>query len=229
MINDPLVSVIVPVWNGARFLREAFESIAAQTYANVEIVVVDDASSDDSSRIAAAFATTLIRHETQLGVAAARNTAVRAASGEILTFLDQDDVWMAPDISVHVVALTGNPGVISIVTEELFLAEGAEKPAWLRPELLAAPHPAFVPSGMAFTRSTFERVGEFDTRLVHGSDTEWFARARSAAIPFNVSPQLTLRRRVHESNASRDSLISVELGQTLHALIGRKRRQGDPR
>ncbi len=93
-MNSPLISCIVPVFNGERYLREALDSIFAQTYRPLEILVADDGSTDRTPYIAAAFGNRLryLRQDNQ-GPAAARNLGIRAATGEFIAFLDADDVW----------------------------------------------------------------------------------------------------------------------------------------
>src|SRR5262249_51978388 len=143
-ILTPLVSVIVPVWNGRRYLEEALESVATQDYHPVEMVVVDDGSEDDSAHIAARYATRLIRRPAQGGVAVARNEAIRAARGAILACLDQDDRWEPSTLRTHVRVLSTYPEAISVVWERLYVEPGCQTPSWLgRPELLAHAHAAF--------------------------------------------------------------------------------------
>lgn len=97
--TGPLVSVVIPTCNRAALLTRAIQSIRQQTYGNLEIIVVDDASSDDTWKIVGSFADPrirYIRHDTNRGGSAARNTGIRAASGEFIAFLDDDDEW-APE------------------------------------------------------------------------------------------------------------------------------------
>ena len=89
----PLVSVIIPLHNGEPYLAQALDSVAAQDYGALEIVVVDDGSTDGGAAIAASRDVVLIRQE-QRGAGAARNTGIDRARGEILMFLDQDDLWL---------------------------------------------------------------------------------------------------------------------------------------
>lgn len=93
----PLVSAIIPTHNRARMLARAVRSVLRQTYPRIEIIVVDDASRDDTKEVLESFADPRIRyvrHETNKGGAAARNTGIRAAQGEYIAFLDDDDEWM---------------------------------------------------------------------------------------------------------------------------------------
>src|SRR6187549_3720033 len=105
----PLVSIIVPVYNGERYLRAALESIFAQTYRPLEVIVVDDGSVDDSGVIAQSFPEVrYIRQENQ-GVAAARNHGIETARGEFYAFLDQDDLWTPEKLTVQISYLLNDP------------------------------------------------------------------------------------------------------------------------
>lgn len=96
-MNAPLVSVVMPLFNGESYVREAIDSVLAQTQADLELIVVDDCSSDASARAVASYADPRIRllsHERNKGAAQARNTAIAAARGRYIAFLDADDVWL---------------------------------------------------------------------------------------------------------------------------------------
>ena len=113
-MNDaPLVSVLVPVYNGAAFLSDALTSVQRQTYQNFEIIVVDDGSSDNSHALAQKFAEADCRvktlRQTNGGTQAARNTALHHASGEWIALLDQDDVWLPKKLEVQMALLAESP------------------------------------------------------------------------------------------------------------------------
>jgi glycosyltransferase involved in cell wall biosynthesis len=131
--ENPLVSVIIPVYNGARFLRAALESVLAQTYRNFEVIVVDDGSVDDSGVIAQSFPEVRYIHQTNQGVAAARNHAIEVARGEYFAFLDQDDLWTADKLKLQIAYLLSHPEVGYTLTQQSFFLEpGATLPAWFR-------------------------------------------------------------------------------------------------
>src|SRR5213078_156464 len=109
--EQPLVSVIIPVYNGARYLRAALESVFAQTYRPIEVIVVDDGSGDDSGVIAQSFPDVHFIHQENQGVAAARNHGFDAARGEFIAFLDQDDLWTPEKLKVQVNYLLNHPDV----------------------------------------------------------------------------------------------------------------------
>ena len=111
----PLVSIIMNVRNGAAFLREALDSVRAQTFADWELIVWDDRSTDDSAKIVAEFTDNRIRYflspdETPLGTA--RDRAIRQATGEWLAFLDQDDVWLPQKLAKQMALADGDVGII---------------------------------------------------------------------------------------------------------------------
>lgn len=116
MLMNPLVSAIVPVYNGERYLSEALDSALAQTYPNVEIIVVDDGSTDLSQAIAAQYARehpekVHVIHQANGGTGAARNTAIKAARGSYIAMLDQDDVWTPAHLAEAIAVLESDPSV----------------------------------------------------------------------------------------------------------------------
>jgi glycosyltransferase involved in cell wall biosynthesis len=114
--GEPLVSVVVPVYNRARLIGRAVGSIAAQTYRNSEIIVVDDASTDDLAGVLSRIAHPRLHHivhSNNRGAAAARNTGVAAANGEYIAFLDSDDLWYPEKLATQVAAMRGQPPAVA--------------------------------------------------------------------------------------------------------------------
>lgn len=113
-MTEPLVSVIIPTYGGASFVGGAIRSALEQTYSNLEVVVVDDLSPDNTAEVVAQFndpRVKYIRHEVNQGAASARGTGRRASSGEILFFLDQDDFFHPEKVAVHVDFLQSHPEI----------------------------------------------------------------------------------------------------------------------
>jgi glycosyltransferase involved in cell wall biosynthesis len=220
----PLVSVIVPIHNGARFLAEALESVAAQDYAAFEVIVVDDGSTDDGAAIAEACGATVLRQQ-QRGAGAARNAGVNVARGELLAFLDQDDLWLPSKLRRQVETLEAHPESICLARQSYFLEPGvAAPPAWFgKPILLDADHTGWAPSCLAMRMTTFARVGRFDERLHHISDVDWFARAADLAIPIETPPETLVRRRIHGTNDSGSPGAMQEFFTILRGAAARKR------
>jgi glycosyltransferase involved in cell wall biosynthesis len=112
-MSNPLVSVIVPVYNGERFLRETLESVFSQTYEPLEVIVVNDGSTDDSERILDEYAGRIgCFRQDNAGIAAARNRGISEARGEWLAFLDQDDLWDPRKLEVQLATAREDTAVV---------------------------------------------------------------------------------------------------------------------
>lgn len=121
--SQPLVSVIIPTYNRADLVVRALDSVTQQTYKNLEIIFIDDASTDNTEVVIKAiddFRIRYIRHQTNEGGAKARNTGIEAATGEYIAFLDSDDVWLPKKIEWQVAAIDNNPDSEKIVSYTQF-------------------------------------------------------------------------------------------------------------
>jgi glycosyltransferase involved in cell wall biosynthesis len=223
--EHPLVSVIIPVHNGAQYLRAALESVFAQTYRSFEVIVVDDGSADDSGAIAQSFPEVRYIHQENQGVAAARNNAVDGARGEFLAFLDQDDLWTPEKLGLQVHYLLAHPDVgYTLTQQKYFLDAGASLPAWFRKELLDSVHTGWVLGTMVVRRTVFEKVGNFATGYAAANDSDWFFRAKAAGIPMEVVPELLLLKRIHGANESRHAKeVLSELRKVVKSSLERQR------
>jgi len=226
--DRPLVSCVIPVYNGERYLAEAIASVLAQTYRPIELIVVDDGSTDGSAEVARSYDEVRYIYQPNRGVAVARNVGVEAARGDFIAFLDQDDVWMPNKLDVQVGYLIERPNIGYVVAkQETFLAEETVKPGWLRGELLEGEQTSFNPSALVVRKSIFERVGGFYSTYRVASDSDWFFRVKDAGVPMAVLDQVLLRKRVHDGNESRRvRLGSAELLEVVGASIRRQGRNG---
>jgi glycosyltransferase involved in cell wall biosynthesis len=223
-VTDPLVSVVVPVHDGERFLAAALESALAQDHPRLEVIVVDDGSRDGSADVASSYPVRLLRQPNR-GVAAARNAGLAAARGELIAFLDQDDEWTPDKIRRQVGHLLNHPELDFVLAHmRAVLEPGVEKPPWLPSGWLDAGERGMLPGTLVARRRAFERIGLFDPAYEVSSDTEWLVRARDAGLRFDVLPDVLLRWRVHGANASfRREDTKADLLRALRASVGRKR------
>lgn len=204
-MKKPYVSVIVPVYNGVKFIAEAIESICAQNYHPLEIIIVDDGSTDDTSKIVQSYKNIRYIYQANQGVAAARNTGIKNSSGELIAFLDADDCWVPNKLNIQADCLLKNPHIGYILgRQQNFLELGIDKPFWLRKEHLLNDHVGFLPTLM-IRRRIFDRVGLFNPDYIISSDVEWFSRVKDACIPMMVVPEIVLFRRIHSANLSYQS------------------------
>ena len=224
--EKPLVSVIIPVYNGGRHLRAALDSVFAQTYREFEVIVVDDGSGDDSGAIAQSFPEVRYIHQTNQGVAAARNHGLEAARGEFFAFLDQDDLWTPDKLKVQIEYLLSHPEVgYTLTQQKYFLDPGVTTlPPWFRKELFDSVHTGWVLGTLVVRRATFEQVGNFATGYSAANDSDWFFRAKAAEIPMAVMSDLLLLKRIHEANDSgRAKDILAELRKVVKSSLNRQR------
>jgi glycosyltransferase involved in cell wall biosynthesis len=200
---EPLISVAMPVYNGQAYLSQAIESVLAQTWPRVELVVVDDGSSDRSPEIAASYPLTYVRQENR-GVAAARNRAVEVSQGELLAFLDQDDLFLPHKLERQLAALRAEPEAgVCACKMRLFLEPGLPRPRWIHPDLLDSEHHSLQLCTLLVWREVFERVGPFDESFQWAGDADWLLRAREAGVPIAMLGESLIDYRVHDHNESR--------------------------
>jgi glycosyltransferase involved in cell wall biosynthesis len=199
------ISCIVPVYNGARFLGEALDSILAQSLPPSEIIVVDDGSTDATPDVVAAYAkqVSYVR-QVNAGPSAARNRGIELASGEFLAFLDADDLWDANKLERQLQALQRNPaaGICTTYFQNFWIDELANERDLLRDHDFAKPLPGYVCQCLLARRSVFDIVGRFDETRRIGEDLDWFARAEQAGIVKEVLHESLVRRRIHGQNIS---------------------------
>jgi glycosyltransferase involved in cell wall biosynthesis len=220
------VSVVIPAYNAAAFLAETLASVFAQTLPPVEIIVVDDGSSDDTAHVARDLGATVISRANG-GISAARNTGVRAARGEYVAFLDSDDLWMPEKLEVQLAALSvaAEPS-FSFTDFRTFDSRGVRAatsalrahPAFRRTVrrapsganvVVAAsegrpvlPDMYFLPSSAVIRRADVLAVGGFDESLRGCEDTEFFIRLFKLVPAIAVMRPLLLYRRHEAQNTA---------------------------
>src|SRR5688500_10687859 len=126
MKESPLVSVIIPVYNYDRYLAEAVESVLSQTYQHLEVIVVDDGSTDRSGEVAKSFAGRRLRycHQIHAGIGPTRNKGVELAQGDFIAFLDADDRWPCAKIERHLRVFESDPVLEMVFGQAMQLQNG---------------------------------------------------------------------------------------------------------
>ncbi|MCG3176716.1 MAG: putative glycosyltransferase EpsE [Candidatus Omnitrophica bacterium] len=201
--GGPEISVIIAVRDGERYLDEAIRSVYGQTHTDLELIVVDDGSTDSTATIAASYPAARLLRLPASGVSSARNAGLAAARGTVIAFLDADDVWHPHKLSVQLAVLRRHPEVDHVTCRiELFLQAGHKRPAALREELFRQPQPGLIPSALCVRRTACDRVGPFDPRLGSSEDTDWFLRAADAGLKHKALEDVLVRKRVHPGCAS---------------------------
>jgi GT2 family glycosyltransferase len=220
----PLISVIVPVHNGAGFLREAVDSILGQHYPRIEIIVVDDGSTDNLGEVVASLPVDVrFLRQSQSGAAAARNRGIRDASGDLIAFLDVDDLWPENSLPGLIDTLHENPQAAAVHGHAQLLEQRATGGF----EYVGNPNetfPYYVGAGL-YRRQAFERVGLFDPELKFAEDTDWFSRALEANLALMRVPAVTLLVRRHGQNMTNDDAQArLHIMRAYKKQLDRKRR-----
>lgn len=199
------VSVVIPIYNSGRYLAEAIDSVLAQLYDPLEILVVDDGSSDCGPALASGYGPPVkvipIPHR---GHPAARNAGVAESAGEFLGFLDADDLWTASKLSLQLEAFAVNPALDAafghmqnFISPELSLEEQA------RIKCNSTALPGLLQGSMLIRRKAFDRVGPFPEGQQMGDFLDWYGRATLANLRMCVLPETLVRRRIHLTNFQR--------------------------
>lgn len=234
--SELLVGVVIPALDGAPYLGEAIESVLGQTHQALDVVVVDNGSTDATPDIARRYAPDVrcieLRHR---GLGSARNAGVRVVKGDYVTFLDQDDVWAPQKLELQLAALTDRPPldlVFGHVRE--FISPELEPDLARRLVCVAESRPAALPGTMLATRSSLARVGPFSTRWISNDFMAWLLAARQLGLREIMLPEHVLSRRLHGTNFShRTDVTHREYSRVLKESLDRRRashggKEGNP-
>jgi glycosyltransferase involved in cell wall biosynthesis len=216
------------VLNGERFLEEALTSIDGQRYPSVEIVFIDDGSSDRTGDIATSgIGPVRYTYQENRGVPAARNTGVDLAEGDYLTFLDADDWWAPGRLEYQIQLLEAN--------RDIDIVLGHTRRTWARDTAtpgqagahFTEPEVALSLSAALIRRSVFERIGRFNESLRYCDDWDWFMRAREVGVTIATHPETVLFYRRHEGNITNDTGGgNRDFARVLKASLDRRREAG---
>jgi glycosyltransferase involved in cell wall biosynthesis len=199
-----LVSVVIAVRDRHRQLPEAVDSVLTQTGVDVEVVVVNDGSTDGTAEVADGLAAqhdnVRVVHQANAGPSAARNTGVALTTGPWLTFLDSDDLMMPGRLAaqVHQLRRVG-PNSVVMGEERIEIADGVVSPMAITLQL-AKPRPHWYTMTLMTTRSVFDDVGGFDKSLRMAEDTELLFRMKRRGVKIERFEQVWTRRRVFGDN-----------------------------
>src|SRR5918994_645327 len=216
----PLVSVVIPCYNQARFLGEAIESVLAQSYPHFEVIVVDDGSTDNTSEVAASYAGVRCIRQDNQGLAGARNTGIRESKGSYLVFLDADDCLLPDALKVGVQWLKARPECAFVSgIDRLIAADGSVLQEWPRSPLSFSEEDAYTAllrgnyiamhATVIYQRDVFETVGGFDTSRSACEDYELYLRV-ARRLPVCWHNTVVAEYRQHSANMSRSPALILK-------------------
>ena len=181
MNKFPSVSVIIIVYNGELYLSDAIKSVLQQKYQPLEIILVDDGSTDKSASIAKSYSQVNYFHQPNFGVSAARNLGISKAHGELITFLDYDDLMLPDTISIRSSYMVKHSDVSCLLTmHRSFLEPGVKKPGWVRN--IEFEEGVFGTGYMMVRKNLFDQINGFDSAFRTGEDTEFVFRVRKSGL-----------------------------------------------
>jgi len=223
--ND-LVSVIIPVYNCERYLAEAIESALAQTYRPIEVIVLDDGSTDGSGDVAKRFAPPVRYYfQPNAGLGTARNKGISLAQGSAFAFLDADDLWLEDKLTRQMAVFDDNPELDMVFgyAKQFNSPELDEQSQTkIRPgeEIL----PGYIAGTMLIKRDAFYRVGLFETDWRVGEFIDWYLKAMERGLKSFLLPEVVMKRRIHENNMGiRERKHQRDYVRILKAALDRRR------
>ena len=221
------ISVVVPVFNAASFITEAIESVLSQSHDVLEIVVVDDGSTDDSHDVLAnATGPIRIFRQSNQGPSAARNRGIRESKGNVIAFLDADDLWAPGKLEAQILRLQEDEELDVVLGRVRYVGDlnAVEQNLRFEAEDQSVIN-VNLGSGL-FRRRVFDRVGYFAEELRHFEDHDWFLRARESGVRMTILPAVTLFYRRHEASTTRMKGSDVSIASVLRRAVARRREQG---
>ena len=224
----PLVSVVIPCYNQAQFLREAIEGVLAQTHPRIELVVVDDGSSDNTVDVVAHYPRVRCVRQENRGVAEARNAGFRATSGQYVLFIDADDRLTPKAVEAHLRCFAEHPQARFVVGDvQTIVGDESYRGSLDRPVVVSAPwhiSPANMEAhqyrhllevdhiantiAVMFQRSAFETVGGFKTYFSPAEDYELLLRT-ARVFPSAHHRTIVAYYRRHGANTTRQGVIML--------------------
>ena len=216
MSGPPLVSVVIPVRDGERYLRAAVDTALAQSHPRVEVIVVDDGSADGSRAVAEAYGDAVrCASGPARGIGPARNRGIDLARGDFLAFLDSDDLWPPDRVALQLARLSSDPSLDMVFGH----VRHFRVPGDLEP-----PCPAHLATTMLIHRAAWDRVGPYSSGHEVGEFLEWLLRARELGLREAIYDDAVLERRVHGDNLTARSDLSA-YAYILKASLDRRRAQ----
>jgi len=219
-VKPPSVSCIIPAFNAAPFVGEAIEIALEQTLPPQEILVIDDGSTDRTADVVRSFGTRLVYlHQRHLGVAAAMNTGVRAASSTHIAFLNADDLWRPEKLARQIPRLVERAEVDLCFTQyrNFWVPELAEEEGLHQGRSLSQPISGWSASTLLTRRETFGHFGFFEESAAQHVELVWALHAAQQGAIVDVIPEVLMDRRLHPGNLSRRWTMDDDFFQLVRA------------
>ncbi len=209
--KNPLVSVILPTYNRGWIIKEAIDSVLEQEFSDFELIVVDDGSTDDTPAILNTYGRDIrVLRQSNRGVSAARNRGIAASAGQLIAFLDSDDLWLPQKLTAQVDFFAARPDAVICQTEEQWIRNGIR----VNPKMRHHKFSGMIferslelclvsPSAVMLRRALFETAGMFDERLPACEDYDLWLRISCRYPVYLIDTPLIVKRGGHADQLSR--------------------------
>jgi glycosyltransferase involved in cell wall biosynthesis len=219
------ISIILPVYNGEKYLQDCIESLINQSVLPKEILVIDDGSTDNSAFICHQYPEIRYQKIINSGVAKARNKGLEMAKYDWVAFIDQDDLWSHDSLKIRLNALDDSGDAKIVVGRQKWFLDGLEtRPSWVKEEQMQNSLDGYLLGCSLIHKDLFDLYGTFNESFRFASDFDWFFRLKDASEDILQVNDIVLKKRIHDMNESRHAKASLaELTKAIHKSILRKR------
>lgn len=202
--TNPVISVIIPFYNAASYIKEAVESVLNQDFAQVEVIAVDDGSTDNSAEVVKAINDPRVSvvHQANAGASVARNHGVKLAKGNYICFLDADDFWVPNKLSLQMAEIEKNDGVNMVFGQVKEFYDKSVMSDKVR-EIKEKTFVGYSSIAMLISKSDFLKVGEFQGKWQVAEFIDWYDRAKSLGLTERLLTEIVAYRRIHSKNVDR--------------------------
>jgi len=202
MNSGPKVSIIIPTYNQSQYLEEAIESVLNQTYKNIEIIIVDDGSTDNTSEVVKSFDNKIIYiQQKNKGASGARNTGIKKANGQYIAFLDADDMWLKNKLEKQIEFIQNNPEIgllgtgcyqmidmSKMIHKKIFPA----KNEILQKDLIK--YNPFIQSSVMIKKDVFNHIDLYDEKFKESEDYDLWLRIAQKYKVANLEQSLVTKK-----------------------------------
>jgi len=224
--QNSLVSVIIPTYNAQKFIAEAIDSILCQSYENIEIIVVDDGSTDSTKELVTNYDDRVYYYyQNHKGLSSALNRGLELAKGEFIAFLDADDLWLPNKLILQISKLQEDSKIEMVFgqVKHFFSTELTKNE---REQIFCPKHkmPGYSKTSMVIKRNSMFRVGLFSPKYSTGEFIDWYIRSQEIGVKGYLIPELVTMRRIHRNNMTKgNEKMKHDYARLLRNAIIRKR------
>lgn len=226
MINDLLISVIVPTYNSANYLSECINSILGQSYNKLEIIIVDDGSIDNTQDLKL-YDNDRVNYYYQehQGISSALNYAINLSKGEYISFLDADDLWHPNKLEIQLDVLLNNSNIDMVFGHiKQFISPEIPEEEIENTTNMDLKTPGYSRNTLLIRKKTFLEVGLFSKEYATGEFIEWYTRAQGIGLKNHLIQDILSRRRVHRNNTTRNrNQLGYDYARILKNVIDRRK------